>query len=94
MMESVKLAVQDALKAINAMRSVEDAIPINEESILVGDSGILDSLELVVFIASVEQKLGDAGGRDLRLADTMLSPNGPWTVRTLTEYLCARLADA
>ena len=65
-------------------------------TILMGPDGVLDSLELVRLIISVEQAVAEEMGETITLADdkAMSQRNSPFlTIQTLADYI-AQLLDA
>ena len=60
------------------------------DTIIVGPAGTLDSLGIVNFIVTLEEKAGDLLGGDVQLLDeaTAVDTDGPFrSVATLTSYL-------
>lgn len=72
-------------------------ITVDENTVLVGPEAVLDSLGLVTFAVSLEQRLADATGGNLIVADEqeMTRRNSPFrTVGTLAQHLSALAAQA
>ena len=62
------------------------------ETVLVGPGGPLDSLGLITFVVTLEEKVGDELAHSVQLLDesTLADPTGPFhTVRTLADYVSA-----
>lgn len=85
-------AVQEAL-ALAAGESVASQ-PVTEDTFLIGQSAVLDSMGLVSAILDIEQRLADDYDIVLTLADerAMSQKNSPFrSVRSLTDYVCRRI---
>lgn len=67
--ELVRAIVLDALGALNQQRAVADRFSPARDTIVYGEDGALDSLELVTFIMEVEQRLEERLGASVALAD-------------------------
>jgi acyl carrier protein len=85
-------AVQEAL----ALAGGESAAPqpVTEDTFLIGQSAVLDSMGLVSAILDIEQRLADDYDIVLVLADerAMSQKNSPFrSVRSLTDYVCRRI---
>jgi acyl carrier protein len=75
-----------------------DAIPpqLDEETVLVGNNAVLDSLGVVSLIVEVEQRLEIDYNISVTLANdkAMSQRNSPFrTVGVLTDYLCTLLKE-
>jgi len=89
-------AVQEALAITRNAAAGESAAtgPVTEETYLIGQSAVLDSMGLVTAILDIEQRLADEYDAVLVLADerAMSQKNSPFrSVRSLTDYVCQRL---
>ena len=85
-----------ALKEINEELSLSELENPNVNTKLFGGSGALDSLALVSFIADVEEKISDAFGKNIILADekAMSQKVSPFrSVETLSLYIEKLLND-
>ena len=90
-------AVYQAVDELNAMRSPDKQVPKSLETVLSGPSGILDSLGLVNLVVAIEEKLEDAFGVMINLADqkAVASDLNPFrTLGTLTDYAGTLLKQA
>ncbi len=70
--------------------------PVTEESALIGQGALLDSLGLVTLIVDVEQKIADDLGASVTLADerAMSATSSPFrTVSSLADHALARIAE-
>ena len=94
--EKVLQAVFEAIDEINEQRPEKEPLIKSADTVLFGESGTLDSLELVNLIVTVEQCLEDAFGASLALADekAMSMKNSPFrSVKTLAEYAASLMAE-
>lgn len=85
-----------ALKEINEELSLPELENPEPHTKLFGGSGALDSLALVSFIADVEEKISDAFGQNIVLADekAMSQKVSPFrSVETLSLYIEKLLHD-
>lgn len=86
--------IYDALDEINELLPDERKVPKSPETVLMGESGSLDSFGLVNLIVAVEQRIDDAYGVSLTLADerAMSRSRSPFrTVATLRDYVASLL---
>ena len=79
-----------AAEELNASLPEDRRIPVEAETRLIGEGGRLDSIGLVDLILSVEQKVGDAGGGAITIADekAFSQKRSPFlSLGTLTDYV-------
>ena len=91
-MERAKIldVVYASVKKINKSRPKKSRIGIKESSVLFGESGGLDSLDLVTLIVDIEQRLSEELGIKMSLTDekAMSQKNSPFrTVKSLVDYI-------
>ena len=70
--------------------------PLGEDTVLIGDNSILDSMRLVSLIVDVEQRLEETSGLSLTIADerAMNMSRSPFrTIGTLTDYVHSLVGD-
>lgn len=94
--EKVMQAIFAAIEEVNEQRPPERQIEPAADTVLFGQSGVLDSLGLVNLIVAAEQQLEEAFGASLTLADekAMSQKHSPFrTVRTLAEYAATLLSE-
>lgn len=92
--EEIVQEIRAAIARANAMRPPESAIGDDEESILFGEKGALDSLGLVSLIVDVEEALSDRTGQSVSLADerAMARFRNPFrTIGSFADYALAAL---
>jgi D-alanine--poly(phosphoribitol) ligase subunit 2 len=90
--ESVRHCVTEALRSYAA--SEQSSLDHGDETVLLGERGVVDSLGLVRLILTVERRLEDDLGIQLSLTDekAMSERNSPFrTVGALISYVQARL---
>jgi D-alanine--poly(phosphoribitol) ligase subunit 2 len=95
MRDKLREVVLTTLQEIHERSNRTQTLTANEETVLFGIGGILDSLGLVNLIVGIEQRLEDELGVTLILADerAMAQKNSPFrTVGSLLDYI-ARLIE-
>ena len=94
--ETIQALVQAAVDEFNESLEAEEQLPNELTTPLIGDEGRLDSVGLVGLLVLVEEKLEDACGRSVTLADerAFSQAKSPFlTLRTLVDYVGALLAE-
>ncbi len=87
--EKILQVIFDALKMTNHAREEQKKIPITDTTILYGQDGHLDSMNLVAFLIDIEESLQDQGLK-ISLSDerAMSQTNSPFhDVQTLVDYI-------
>jgi acyl carrier protein len=93
--ERILQAIYNAADEINEQLAKGKRLTASPETVLFGQSGLLDSLGLVSLIVAVEQNIRGEFGSDVTLADerALSQRNSPFqTIATLTDYI-GRLLD-
>jgi len=88
--KKVQKAIFSAVEEINTQLTHEEKLEINEDSVLYGSKGKLDSLGLINLIVTVEQNIEDDFDITITLADerAMSQEHSPFrTIKTLTDYI-------
>jgi acyl carrier protein len=88
--EIVMAGVREAL----AMATEPPTTEVTEDTFLIGQSAVLDSMGLVTAILEIEQRLADAHDVTVVLADerAMSQKNSPFrSVRSLTDYVLQQI---
>ncbi len=96
MKEKILEIIFSSLNERNEEREEQDQFNVNEETVLFGADGVLDSLDLVSTIVDIEGALSDEFGRKLSLSDdkAMSAEPIPFTsVSTLSEYILTILDE-
>ena len=86
-MADVRRAVLEAIAEFNASEGAQ--VPANEDTVLLGEGGALDSLGLVRLVMAIERKVEDESGVPVSLTDekAMSQRNSPFrSVGALIEY--------
>lgn len=86
---------QLVLKALQEMDLDNNQTDFSTNTILYGEGGLLESIQLINFIVDVEQSIEKEFGRTLSIADekAMSQKNSPFrTVETLCNYVNSLLA--
>ena len=94
MRDQVLALVKSAVDEINEELDQDRLRNVTEETPLFGDEERIDSLSLVVLIASLEQEVEEAFGVPVELADekAMSRHRSPYrTVGTLTDFILEQL---
>jgi acyl carrier protein len=89
-------AVFAALDEVDALRPGGPPVPRSEDTLLFGENGTLESLELVTLIVGTETNVERAFGKAVTIADerAMSRTNSPFrSVRSLVEYVEALLRE-
>ena len=87
--EKIIQAIFDAMDEVNEQRPEAPPLVKSADTVLFGESGTLNSLELVNLIVAVEQSLEEVFGVSIALADekAMSLRKSPFrSVQTLAEY--------
>lgn len=86
--ELVRKSVFDAIDDVNELLSEEDKLQKSPETVLLGESGSLDSMELVNFIVAAEEHINKNLGMSISLVDEMANSEGALrTVGTFVNYV-------
>lgn len=84
------------LDEFNKTLPADKALEKSADTLLMGDGAILDSMQLVSFILTVEETLLDTTGHDFVLADekAMSRRNSPFrSLSALADYINELIAD-
>ena len=85
-------SIMDAIDEINERYPEEKRLSKSVDTVLTGESGKLDSLGLVSFIVSVEERIQNDLGVNISLADEMGNVDGVLrTPETLAEHIANEL---
>lgn len=82
--------VYDAIDAINPQLPQARRLRKTPETVIVGPSGSLDSLAIINFVLTLEERASDAVGAPVQLLDdtALIAENGPFrTVDALARHL-------
>ena len=82
--------VYDAIDAVNPQLPAARRLIKSPDTIIVGPSGSLDSLGLVNFVITLEERAGEVVGTPVQLLDdtALLEDDGPFrSVDTLSRFL-------
>ena len=88
--EKVQKAIFSAIEEINTQLPNEEELEINNDSVLYGSKGKLDSLGLINLVVAIEQNIEDDFDITITLADerAMSQEHSPFrTIKTLTDYI-------
>ncbi len=93
--EKIIKVMFSAIDEINEIRPPDQQLEKSTKTVLFGERGGLDSIGLVSFIVSVEQKVQEAFAKSITLADerALSQRNSPFrTVGALADYITNLLA--
>lgn len=86
--ELIRKSVFDAIDDVNELLSEEYKLQKSSETVLLGESGGLDSIELVNFIVAVEEHINSNLGINISLVDEIANSDGALrTVETFINYV-------
>jgi len=94
--KKIEELIFDVIDEINLQNPMDEQIEKSLDTVLHGENGKLNSLELVSFIVAIEQKTEDELGGVITLADekTLSQINSPFrTVKTLVDYIMVLLKE-
>ncbi|RJP80128.1 MAG: acyl carrier protein [Desulfobacteraceae bacterium] len=84
------------LKALQEIDLDDRSIEFSKSTILYGDNGLLESIQLVNFIVDLEKYIEDEFSRSLSIADekAISQKNSPFrTIETLCNYVYSLLTE-
>lgn len=92
--QQVKDLVLDSIVAVNEEKQGDDKIPVSPDTVLLGSGSLLDSLDFILLVTNLEERLHSHTGRDIELSSGLQSFNdqNPFrTVATLSEHIATNL---
>lgn len=93
--EKVIDAIHRAIDQVNQLRPEGFKLPKTLDTVLLGESGTLDSLGFVNLVVAAEEQLEQSLGRPIVLTDeeALTAPTGPFrTVGSLVDHVLSILA--
>jgi acyl carrier protein len=96
-LDRITTLIWDAIDEVNELLPVDARVPREDDAILLGKSGALDSFGLVNLVVALEQRIEDEFGVSLTLADekAMSYSRSPFrSVYTLRDYVADLLNRA
>ncbi len=86
--EQILQIIYDAIDEVNLSLNPNQSLEKFPETVLVGESGNLDSLGVVNLLVVVEENIARIFGEDIGLLEPILSTEGrKWTVATLASCI-------
>ena len=86
--EKIIQVIFDAIDEINERYPEDQRLSKSVDTVLTGDSGVLDSLGLVSFVIAVEERIQYDLGKTICPADEIGNVDGPLrTAKTLVDHL-------
>ena len=84
--------VYDAIDIVNQQLPAARRLAKSPDTVIVGAGGPLDSLGIINFVVTLEEKVGDATGTSIQLLEEeLLAEGSPFrTVGALTRYIATR----
>jgi acyl carrier protein len=95
--EKILTAIYGAIDEVNETLPADKKLKKTEDAVLVGKSGVLDSLGIVTLITATEQRVADGLGAAITLADesAMSGDDSPFkNVGALADFIAALLVGA
>ena len=95
--EKVTNVIFAAIDELNQLMPSDQQLEKSFDTVLVGNSGNLDSQGVVNLIVELEQRLEEEFSANISLADdkAIFEEDGPLaTIETLTQYICSLLERA
>lgn len=96
MKDAVYRVLYEVVDAINADLPAGAQLGKQPDASIYGEYGVLDSLGLVTFVVAAEEKVSQAFGRLVTLADdrALSQQESPFrTMSTLADYICGLLQE-
>ena len=94
-MAGVAECIRRSLQQVLEVKGARPAVPVSDSAVLFGaPDALLDSLNLVMFFAELEQELERRGGVSVDLFAGLLDEDdGAQTLRTLTAHILGLLSN-
>ena len=90
MKEKIEKVVKEVVNQYASDNSISDLKSLNAETVLFGNSSVIDSIGLVTIIVEVEQRIFEDFNINISLADekAMSQRNSPFkTIKSLSDYI-------
>jgi len=88
--EKITEAIFEAIDDFNDQFTPKTLLEKSNTAVVFGQNGVLDSIGLVNFVVTVEDKIADSFGKTITLADekAMSQKNSPFkTIESLSDYI-------
>ena len=95
MSEKITAALYSAVRVLNEMRSIEEQIPEHPSTIVFGDGGNLDSMDVLNFFFAAEDAMRDQGIEPpslVELAGALTDESSGVTIKLLATRISETLA--
>lgn len=92
--QDVSNLVQESLKGLNQEKEEGNKIPVANDTVILGSGTLLDSLDFIVIITDIEERLFASTGQSIQLVVDLDSPeeSNPFrNVDTLSEHITEML---
>ena len=92
--QQVKDLVLDSIVAVNEEKQGGEKIPVSLDTVLLGSGSPLDSLDFILLVTNIEERLHSQTGREIELSPDLQSfeDYNPFrTVTTLCEHIATNL---
>lgn len=90
----VSVLVQESIKGLNQEKEEGKKIPVANDTVLLGSGTLLDSLDFIVIITDIEERLYASTGQSIQLVVGLDAPeeSNPFrNVESLSEHITAML---
>ena len=92
--DEVRKIIIDSLDALNEEKEASALIQVTHDTILLGSGSQLDSLDFILLVTDLEERLHSATGREIEVAAPLESfeDQNPFrSVSTLSEHIASNL---
>ena len=92
--DQVKEIILESLGALNEEKKPDELIRVAHDTVLLGRGSMLDSLDFILLVTNVEERLHAAAGRDIEVVapfESFEEQNPFRSVTTLSEHIASNL---
>lgn len=89
-MQQIKDLVRESLITLNEEKKEDQKIPVCDDTVLLGSGTLLDSLDFIVLVTNIEERLHTLTGREIQLVADLPSSqeDNPFrTIGTLSRHI-------
>jgi len=92
--QEISALIQESIKALNEEKAEDKKIPVSDDTRLLGSGTLMDSLDFIVVITSIEERVLASTGQNVELdvdLDTPEESNPYRDVGTLSAHIATML---
>lgn len=92
----VSVLIQESIKGLNTEKEEGKKIPAADDTVLLGSGTLLDSLDFIMIVTDIEERLFASTGQTIQLAVDLDAPedSNPFrNVGALSEHIAAMLTS-